>query len=104
MSTQQKWWDDQQYLQKIGMQSQPDHMYDATCFAHQNMYLQMDNAYLEQRMMTAQDVLEEFEYQRKRAPEYVNPGPTNQDLRHPAVRNAWEEFQVIYRLSIGDRK
>jgi len=104
MSSQQKWWDDQQYLQNIGMQSQQDHMYDATQFYHQksNMSMRIDNDML-MRSMTATDVLENFESYRKSQPDYAHPGPTNAELRHPSVRHAWEELQVIMRLAKGSR-
>ena len=105
MSSQQKWWDDQQYLQKIGMQSQQDHMYDAVQFYHQesNVSLRIDRDMLQNRCMTAMDLTEEFDRFKKSRPDYAHPGPTNAELRHPSVRHAWEELQVIMRLAKGSR-
>ena len=61
----------------------------------------VDQDALHQGHFTYEDLQKHFEDQRKSAPGYVHPGPTNKDLEHPAVRNAWEEYLVIYRLSLG---
>ncbi len=101
MSIQKDWWNNQQYLQNMGMQSCQDHMYDTTQFAYQTMNLRIPNDQLRYQNMTAQDVLQHFDRFNKSRDEYVHPGPTNLDLRHPAVANAWREFQIIHKLSIG---
>lgn len=105
MSTQQKWWEDQSQLMNMGMQSMQDHMYDATRFHHlqQNMTVRIDNYDLQNRHMTAMDVLENFEYARKQCDDYVHPGPTTAELRHPSVRHAYEELQIIMKLAKGSR-
>lgn len=35
----------------------------------------------------------------KTHPDYVHSGPSNKELQNPAVRNAWEELQLIRRLA-----
>lgn len=97
--TAKEWWVDKEYLKSLGMQSDYDHMTDATRFAYQNYRAVYSNDQLKFNRLTPDDVLQNFENARKSLDDYAHPGPTNAELRHPAVRNAWEEFEIIRRLA-----
>lgn len=49
--------------------------------------------------LSPRDLEEMLEQKRKASPLYIHPGPTNEELRNPAIRNAWNEWQLVYRLA-----
>ena len=111
MSTTYRWWEDRSTLQNMGIETSHDMREYRVRFRKEfetNNMLQyahtaVDVHDLERGNLRPDDILRELQHVIRNDDDYVHPGPTNRDLRHPSVRNAWNEFLVIKRLAAGSK-
>jgi hypothetical protein len=108
MSVANQWWLDKPRLEKYGI-----HMhYDVTTDNYQfrkeisnakksYAVVSLSPVLVEKSNYNVTDLLAYFDDIQRNAPDFRHSGPTNQDLTHPAVKHAWDEFQIIKRLSLG---
>lgn len=101
------WWTNESMLKSQNIQSVYDFRSDSVLFnQHINSGMATNinvigiNQYeLRNGSFTFDMLLNQFDMQWKQSLDYVHPGPSNVELRNPAISNAWDEFQLIYRLS-----
>jgi hypothetical protein len=102
------WWNDPK-LKDIGIHTRYDPMKDVVQFAHDyenfgrtfRVIVEIDAYRLQYEKFEERDLYKMFDDGARHAPEFTYEGPTTEDLQNPAIRNAWEEFRLVYRLAGG---
>lgn len=101
----------QTIIRKDDVEYTVDHQYDAMRDEYAVRVSDSRNLhsfeYFPKRFIDPRDMYMAIDWHERKVkthPDYRHDGPTNKDLQHPAVRNAWNEYLLVHRLSIGDRK
>lgn len=105
--TKYAWWEDRHFLQKLEMESNYDILSNKVMFRKSYSTATMrnwalfvaDRDALELGEVTPDFLERYFEDVRRHAPDFRHDGPTNRELENPAVKLAWNEFQLIRRLA-----
>lgn len=104
------WWRDKVLLDSQGLEVSYDPVHRRMSISQYRYqeppeariyYLTIDMTAAELGDFTLERALECFEYQHRLNPDYQHPGPTTRDLQHPVVKEAWDQFQVLLRLSVN---
>jgi hypothetical protein len=113
MSRMEHWWLDSQLLANHGIYYQYDVISDCVRFSKyfgEDKFMQrraryccqIDTRTLKSGQFRLLDLINQFEDAFRHDSDYRHPGPTNDELsKYPGLRNAWEEFQMIQRLTCG---
>lgn len=107
--TQTPWWDDHRFLESMSIETMYDVHQQSVRFRHtyadpedsmmKQVNMMFDVEILKNGHITVADLRNHIERQKKSEPGYTHPGPTNADLRNPAIALAWQEWLLVWRLA-----